>query len=656
MYHITRRYIRVSIFTMLMLAIIAIGNLFISAQSTYNEAPEFAEMVANGDLPPVVERLPAEPIVIEPLERVGEYGGTLRTVMVLNRTFQVRSSYGPEGLLRVGRDHQTVEPNLAKAWEWSDDGRTLTLHLVEGVKWSDGTPFDANGFEWWWNNDMLNTDITPTVPAQWRHGGAPAEFTLIDDYTFSWTFAAPNPTIVLNLAHADGVNFISRTPAHYLQQFHADFADPDELAQLMEEGEFEFWYELYLNRRNDASYGMPRQQIEMPTIQPYKLQKPLQDNLWVLERNPYYWKVDTEGNQLPYIDEVVITNAESPEVANAIIASGEINFSNGFVTSVDNFPLYAENAEANHYEIRLFPTSEGSALVLQPNHTTTNPVLRELFNDARFKRALSHALDRDVINNVVFLGLGEPIQTHVIRASRFFVEDYAKAYTEFDLELANQLLDEIGLTERDDEGFRLGSDGERIIINIEHAAIKPTYTPLTELVVDMWREIGIEVNARVVGDDILEPRILANEIDFGLWHGDKSSDILFPTRPDWWVSYRNSWSLPWNSMWGLWVTSDGEEGEEPPEAIMEVLNTWETMLVTVDEEEYTRLGQEILRSHAENLWTIGTVGSVPEPMIIGENLINYPQEGYVGFDFLGTAPYHSEQLFFEGGEWTGEPG
>ena len=630
---------------------------FTSAQDTmYNEAPQFAEMVAAGELPPVEERLPPEPVVIEPLERVGEYGGTLRTVMVSNRAFQVRSSYGPEGLFRLGRDLQTIEPNLARDWEWSDDGLVLTIHLVEGIKWSDGEPFDANGFEYWWNNDLLNTELNPSVPERWRPGGVPAEFTLIDDYTFSWAFAVPHPTIMLELAHAEGVNMISRTAKHYLEKFHVDFADPDALAQSMAEGEFEFWYELYGSRRGDASYGMPRQHIEMPTISAFKLKRPLQDNLWVLERNPYYWKVDTAGNQLPYIDEVVITNAENAEVANGLIASGEINFSNGFVTSLDNFPLYAANAEERHYEVRLFPTSKGSALVLQPNHTVADPVLRELFNDIRFKRALSHALDRDTINNVVFQGLGRPYQTHVIEASKFYVEEYTQAYIEFDLELANQLLDEIGLTERDSEGYRLRSDGERLTINLEHGAIEPSYIPASELLVDMWRDIGIEVNIRVVEGDVLEPRILANDIEFGMWHGDKSSDILFPTLPEWWVAFEVGWEHPWDSQWGLWYASEGEDGEEPPEAIKQVHDTWEQMKQTVDEEEFVRLGKEILRSQAENLWTIGTVGNVPDPMIVGENLINYPEIGYVGFDFLGTYPYHAEQLFFEGGEWTGEPG
>lgn len=646
----------IRLYFMLIMLLTLIGVSTVTAQeSVYNEAPQIAEMVANGELPPVEDRLPPEPVVVEPLERVGEYGGILRTVMVGNRAFQVRSAYGPEGLLRVGRDHQTIQPNLARDWEWSEDGLTLTIYLVEGIKWSDGEPFDANGFAYWWNNDILNEELNPTPPTWLSPGGELAEFNLIDDYTFSWTFAVPHPTIILDLAHAQGVNMIPATADHYLQQFHADFADPDELAAKMEEGEFEFWYELYGNRRGDASYGMPRQHVEMPTVMAYKLKSPLQDNLWVLERNPYYWKVDTAGNQLPYIDEVVVTNAESAEVANAMIATGEINFSNGFVTSLDNFPLYAENAEENHYEIRLFRTTEGSALILQPNHTVPDLVLREIFNDVRFKQALSHALDRDTINNVVFQGLGTPAQMHVIEASKFYVEEYANAFTEYNVDLANQLLDEMGLTERDSSGFRLRPDGERLTINLEHAAVKPTYTPLSELLVDMWGLVGIEVNVRVIGDDILEPRILGNEIEFGMWHGDKSSDVLFPTRPDWFVSFQSGWEHPWDSAWALWYDTNGAEGEEPPQEIQYVHETWEQMKQTVDEEEFIRLGQEILRMQAENLWTIGTVGNVPEPMIIGSNLMNYPQEGYVGFDFLGTYPYHAEQLFFEGGRWAGEP-
>ncbi len=650
-----------SVLSMVVTALLAglmTGTLLISAQdSMYNEAPQFAEMVANGELPPVEERLPSEPMVIEPLDSIGEYGGTLRTVMIQNLSFQVRASYGPDGLLRIGRDHQTVEPNLAEGWEWSDDGLTLTIHLREGIKWSDGVPFDAHGFEFWWNNQMLNTELTPTLPDRYRPGGEPATFTLIDDYSFSWTFAVPHPTLLLELAHAEGVNMIPGTAQHYLKQFHADFADPDELAATMEAEGFEFWYELYANRRNDPSYGMPRQHMDFPTVSAYVLTRPLQDNLWVIERNPYYWKVDTAGNQLPYIDRVVINNAENAEVATALIAAGEINFTNGFVTSLGNFPLYVENAEANHYEIRLFRGAKGSELIFQPNHTVADPVLREIFNDIRFKQALSYAIDRETLSNVVFQGFGTPYQTHVIEASSFYVEEYALAYTEFDLELANSLLDEMGLDQRDSDGFRLRSDGERLVVNLEHAAIEPSYTPASELLIDMWREIGIELNVRVVaGDELgLEQRILANDVEFGMWHGDKSSDIIFPTLPQWFVSFGVSWEHPWDSQWGLWYQSGGAEGEEPPAAVQEAHDLWVEMRQTVDEAEYIRLGQEILRLQAENLWTIGTVGNIPKPVIVGENLMNFPQEGYIGFDFLGTYPYHMEQLYFEGGRWTGEP-
>jgi peptide/nickel transport system substrate-binding protein len=632
-----------------------------SKTSRYSEAPQLADLVQAGKLPPIEERLPPQPVVVEPLDEVGVYGGKLRTVMVKDRTFQVRSAYGPDGILRVSRDLKTIEPNLADSWEYSDDGKTFTLHLHEGLRWSDGEPWDANSIEYWWVHDNMNPELSPASRIEFRQQvdgeWVDATFEKIDDTTVSWTFPRPSAVLPLHLAHWIGVNMLAMTCKHYLQQFHVDFVDdPAQLTAMAQEEGFESWTELYLNRRGDASYGMPRFHPEMPTLTAYKLKKPLEGNLWVADRNPYYWKVDTAGNQLPYIDEVIITNAETPEVANAMIAAGEVNFSNGFVTSLDNYALYKENEENGHYGVRMFHTSEGASLLLQPNQTCQDPVLREIFQDLRFRQALSHALDRDTINMVVFQGLGVPFQTHVIPPSKFYVEEYAKAFTEFDVDQANQLLDDMGLTERDGEGFRLRPDGKRLVINLEYSAIKTTYTPLAELLVDMWGDIGLEVSHRLVSDDILDPRVQANEVEFGMWHGDKSSDVLFPIVPMWWVPYEVGWERQWGIEWARWFQTGGEEGQEPPEEIKQVYDNWQQLQSTLDEDEFIRLGKAILQSQAENLWTIGTIGEVPEPMIVGDNLKNYPEKGYTGYDWLGTYPYHAEQLFFEGGKWSGEPG
>jgi peptide/nickel transport system substrate-binding protein len=305
--------------------------------------------------------------------------------------------------------------------------------------------------------------------------------------------------------------------------------------------------------------------------------------------------------------------------------------------------------------VRLFKASEGSTLIYQPNQTTTDLVLREIFRDVRFRRALSLALDRDTINNAVYQGLGRPYQTHVITDSKFYVQEYTEAFTEYDPDEANRLLDEIGLDARDSEGFRLRPDGARLVLNLQYTDVKTSFTPNAELAREFWSDIGIQMTLTLITGELLTTRIQANEVSFGLWHADKSSDIIFPQRPEWYVPWSVGWEKAWGIQWAQWYTTGGQEGEEPPADILGLLDTWEQMQATLDEEEQIRLGREILKYQAENLLTIGTVGEVPEPVIVGENLRNFPEMGYTGFDWLNTYPYHVEQVYFEGGEWSGAP-
>ncbi len=621
----------------------------------YNEAPELAELVRAGELPSVDERLPGNPVVVEPLNEVGVYGGSLRTVMVSERGFQVRSSYGPEGILRIARDNGTIVPNLAESWEYNDEGTVFTLTLNEGIKWSDGEPFNADSVMYWWEAYILNDELNPVKPSWLVTGGELAQLEKVDDNTVRFTFTEPYPFLILRLGHAQGSTITPYMASHYLQQFHPDYTSPEEAQQLAEAADFENWYEYYENRASNT-YGMPFQNVDLPTLLPYRLERPLSENIMVCSRNPYYWKVDTAGNQLPYINQVIVTNTEDAEVANAIIASGEINFSVAFVAQLANFPLYQQNAEANNYQVLLFGASEGTALNYQPNQTSGDPVLREMFSDVRFRQALSLALDRDTINRAVYQGLGRPYQTHVIPASKFYVQEMTEAFTEYDPEQANQLLDEMGLTERDGDGFRLRPDGEPLIINLQYTDVKDSFTPNAELAQEFWADVGLQFTLTLISGELLETRMEANELDFGLWHADKSSDVIFPQRPEWYVPWEVGWEKPWGVQWARWYTTDGEEGEEPPAEVMANIERWEGMQRTLDEDEQIRLGREILQSQADNLWTIGTVGDVPEPVIIGSNLRNFPEEGYTGFDWLNTYPYHVEQMYFEGGEWAGNLG
>jgi peptide/nickel transport system substrate-binding protein len=618
------------------------------------QAPQWVALVESGELPPLEERLPADVEVVQPLERLGEYGGSIRTVFT-GATYQLRSVYGPEGFLRPDWDNETIIPNFVKAWEQPDDGKSFTFYFRKEAKWSDGEPFAADNMMYWWEDYILNEDLVASPWSWLRPGGEEMEVEKVDDYTVTWKFSVPYPFLYLRMSHADGVNQLHRMQSHYLKQFHADYADKAELDKMIQEADLEEWPQLY-NRMRANSYGMPQDEDRgpLPNVLPYRF-KERQDPLRVFDRNPYYWKTDPAGNQLPYIDQVIATNVESAESADAMISAGEVNFSPAFVATLASYPLYRQHEATGHYVTRLYSRCEATDVCYQPNHTVNDPVLKAIFNDVRFKRALSHALDRETINRVVYQGLGAPVQTHLVTNSKYFVEEYEQAYVEYDPDTAEALLDEAGLDQKDSEGFRIRPDGERLVININYFPLEASHTTNAELVKEMWEAVSIQVNLQSIAGDALGERVRANEIEFGLWHADKCTDMLFPFRPEWFVPYGIGWERCWGIEWARWYTTSGEEGEEPPEEILRLFDVWEQMQTTMDEYDQVFLGREILKSQAENLWTIGTVGHLPEPVIVGDNLVNVPETGWTGFDYLNTYPYHSEQFSFEGGKWSGEP-
>ena len=638
---------------LLVATVVTLFGLSLSfAQDGYSEAPELAQRVAAGELPPVAERLPAEPMVVEPLESTGEYGGAIRTGMFQNRGFQVRSAWGPEPILRIAPDNSTIVPNIAESWEYTNDDKTFVLHLRKGMKWSDGAPFNADNFDFWWNHVILNEELTPSPPNEMMIGGELGVFEKVDDTTVQWTFSAPHANLPGLLAHAFGANIPSDLPSHYLQQFHADFVDAAELDRMVADAGFSSWAELF-NNRADATYGMPFEHVEHPTLLPFKLSRPLELNLLVADRNPYYWKVDPEGNQLPYIDRVILTNFESAEIRDAAIAAGEMNWVNTD-TAFANFPLYQENAEGNNYEVKLWNTSRSSEHALMLNHTAKDPALREIFSDIRFKRALSLAIDRQTISDVVFLGFGVPAQVQVIPGSKFREEEWVTKDTEFDPDTANELLDEMGL-ERGANGMRMRPDGEPLVLRFDIVIGDPGAQAVAELYKEFFEDVGVAVDLRVVARDQIRSLIDNNDIEVGMWIADKGSDVMFPHSPIWQVPHAPlDWNM-WGIEWAKWYATNGAEGEEPTGDVKVLQNLLDEMKVTTDEEERIRIGKEILRINAENLYTIGDVGEVPIPVILGTNFKNYPEEGFTSYDWLGNYQYPIEQTYFEGGEWVGAP-
>ena len=628
----------------LLIAVMAIA-LGASVALAYNEAPMLQERVAKGLLPPVEERLPENPQVVQVVERIGDYGG-----IIDSSSIAADSLLGPhnflmgEGMLRTDTDYSTIVPNMAESWELSDDAMTLVLHLRKGVKWSDGHPFTADDILFWWEDVELNEELRPAGPNRrvWQPGGEPMKVRKIDDYTIELSFAKPHPLILRNLAHGHGMTMLN-FPKHYLKQFHPKYTPMEELEKMVAATDaFDEWYQLFWDKaRNDFAVSLD---LGCPTLDAFVLVE-REPGMLRFERNPYYWKVDAEGNQLPYIDGVRVHKASNITTVNAKIITGEEDF-NGFHTSLQQLTTYKQYEEQGDYRILLYNGTFGTEVLIQFNQTWEDPVWQQLARDVRFRRAMSLAIDRDEINNTLYFGLGEPRNTSVLSNSVAYEEEFARSYAYYDPDEANRLLDELGLDKRDSAGFRLRPDGKRMSIVIEYCEADTPKTPTLELVKAHWDAVGVHTTLKLISNTLESERAMANQIQVGIHHADRSTDPLFFTEPYWYAPIQYGWEQNTWPLWAQWYTTSGTAGEEPPEHVRYLIDIYERMQTTTDEDERIELGKELLRQQAENLWTLGTVGSAPFVIIVKNNLRNVPETGWWGWDGYFGYPYHPEQFFF----------
>lgn len=565
----------------------------------YSQAPMLDEM----DLPPVEERLPAEPLVVEPIDGIGQYGGTWHRAFLGVKDFHALGRLIYESVLRWPRDPKDpVQPGLAKEWEWSEDGTELTLYFREGLKWSDGEPFTVDDVIFWWEDIENDENITAAPHGEWVVNGEPMVLEKIDDTTIKLIFAAPN-----GLAETVGLAFhgcqwplgFERfgffAPRHYLEQYHPKY-NPDATYEEFEEKVFNF-------------------NTELPVMYAWKVAE------WeagatemVAERNPYYWKVDPDGNQLPYIDRIHYTLVEDNEAINLMAIAGELDMQHRRI-DFSKYTVYQENAEAGGYHTLLWSTAQASTVTLFPNQSYPDPQYRELLQNLQFRQALSLAIDRDLINDVAFLGQGIPRTTTVVRDSPLFQEDIETYYAEFDPEAAEALLVEAGLVKGDD-GFYTFEDGTPVELIIEGTdAVSGASMDTLELVAEGWNAIGLKTVLETMSRDIYWPRANANEVMIATWETDRGLvpmvDPIYQFPFD-----ERSWMGP---AFGVWYHSFGEQGEEPTDTFKEVMDLYDAYKASVDPDEQLEIGQEIVRIATEDLFTIGTVGMPPALVVVKDN-------------------------------------
>ncbi len=604
----------------------------------YGEAPDLAAQVEAGELLPVEERIPKNPFVVEPVDEVGQYGGTASVAAVEPNWWgddhMMMSSVAT--LVQPTMDMTEIVPHVAESYDVNDDHTVFRFQLREGMKWSDGEPLTTEDIRFWYEDILPNEDLTPVVASVWRDGDEIAAIDFIDDYTFEWQFSQPNPLFINDLVHTFGFY-----PKHYLKQYHPNYVDIEELEAMAEEEGQDSWYNLFQHK--DSRVGQVPLTVDRPTLMAYDLVSITSDRR-VYERNPYFWKVDSEGNQLPYIDGLTVDIVGDRQVLSGMVISGALDFA-GFQSDIRDYPMMRSFEDEGDYRVLLW-RSALNEVIYQFNQTHEDEELREIFSDARFRKALSLAIDRDEINEVIYYGQGKPSQFTVLPTSQYYKPEYAASYAEFDPERANELLDEMGLDQRDGEGYRLLPSGERLTFLLEFVDAETPKAANVELVNQHWEEIGIDMNTRIISDGLQRERAGGNLMDASVWHGDGASDVLFPAQANYFMPKSRSWSpINW-TLYSDWYLSGGEAGEEPPAHLAELYDTWQEIQVEPDEERRFELAQFLVEQQAENIWQIGTIAEAPFPLVVRNSLRNVAEEGYWAWDNAWITTANPEQMYF----------
>ncbi len=578
--------------------------------------PCWPNLVAAGTLPTVDERLPENPMVMDVAEGIGNYGGTFR------RGFKgVSDRWGPTkhvDRLLVWWDKDLVQrPRLVESYELSDDATTWTFHLRPGTKWSDGAPLTTADVIWWWENYATNTDIFPGgAAAAWVSGEekTPMEVAAIDDYTFTFTYADPKPLLILSLGRGwDAVVM----PGHYLSQFHIDLTeDADALQAQVEEAGFNAWNEYFLDR--SYWYMNP----ERPMHSGWVAKNSLSEELFVMERNPYFMAVDAEGQQLPYVDGINHRIFETNDVFDLRIINGEVDFQARHV-NLANFTLYKENEEDGDYQMMVGKSSGHPAVQL--NLTVQDENLRAFFNERDVRIALSIAVDRDAINELVFDGLMTPRQYSPIGLSPQAYPKQAEAYIQYDPEEANRLLDEAGYSEKNDDGMRVWPGTDEAISFIIEGIDQPgsQNEDFVNQVARYYADVGVQATYKFVERTLYTEHYQANEIQAGAWGGDRT--VVPLAAPIIWTAEQDD--RPWAPAWVHYRRSGDADptSEAPPEGhwMWDIWALWDEIQAEPDPDQQTALFHQILDIWAEELPMIGYLGEGPSLIIVKNGVRNY---------------------------------
>jgi peptide/nickel transport system substrate-binding protein len=607
------------------------------------EAPALAAMVKDGKLAALSERLPANPLVIQ-VEKVGKYGGALRRGLRGSADHNgILRMVGNQGLVRWNLAFTEVLPNVAEKWEVNSDSSQFTFHLRKGMKWSDGKPFTADDVVFSIEDCAKNSDLYKSPPSQLVINGKPALAEKIDETTVRFTFSGPYALFLEQLATPLGQH-PTLFAKHYCSQYHPKY-NP-KVGDLLKAANLSDWPSLFRAKCGDieipARWGNP----DKPTLDPWVVKEAYAGGATrvVMERNPYFWQVDTAGNQLPYIDRVNFSISQDVESLMLDAISGRLDIQDRHINTLQNKPTLAQNAQKGGYRLLELVASSAQQMQIYLNITHKDPKMREMFANKEFRKALSYGINRKEIIELVYLGQSEPYQTGPRPGHPWHHEKLARQFTEHDAAQANAILDKLGYAKRDGQGFRLRPDGQKIFFAID---VIPTLYPdsvdALELVKRHWAEIGVDIKVNTIERALYYTRGDNNDHDAAVWPGPGGLDPMLDPR-DYLAQHPQGsrYAVPWTQ----WYVSGGRDGQEPPESQKQRMKLFDQARATADVKKRGEIMKQVFDLCADAFETVGICLGVNTFGVVKTTMQNVPAKTPDSWSWPNPGPALPQQFFF----------
>ncbi len=609
------------------------------AGTSMEAIPYLTKAVASGQLPAMRERLPRRPRLVDPRKAggtIGQYGGRMRWLMGKPKDLRMVAYYGYARLICYNEKYELV-PDILEKFE-VEEGRIFTLYLRAGHKWSDGAPFTADDFRYVWEDVYNDKRIGKGVPRAMRVEGKPPTFEVVDETTVRYTWHTSNPQFLSALAGT--LPLVVAMPFHYVKQFHPRYADPKKLAALVKVARVSKPKALHKRKTRAITFQNPK----LPVLSPWFNTTPRPSNLFIFKRNPYYHRVDPNGRQLPYIDEIHMSIG-SRSLIPAKTGSGDSDLQARYIR-FDDYTFLKAAERQGKVKVHLWEKANGSHMAIIPNLTTKDATWRKLLRDVRTRQALSLGINRAEINAAIFFGLARVSGDTVLPRSPLYKKSYATKWTKFDIAEANRLLDEVGLKKRAYDGIRYLPDGRRAEIILDTAGESTEQTDVLNLIQDSWRRIGIAMFPRPTQRDLFRKRVYSGQSIMSVWSGHNNGLPGPGTNPEFLAPVSQA-QLQWPD-WGLHAQTSGKKGIAPelPAArkLMRLLQEWQA---STSSSQQTQIWHEMLETYSESLFTIGILNGTKQPVVTAPNLRNVPDNGVFAFNpgaYFGV--YNPETFYY----------